>query len=72
MRTKLYMVNIMFLDIIRHSVFIQNRIQSPKRCGLKYKQDGVLNKNRTMDNAKKYNICTNVPLSQTFRFYSVW
>jgi hypothetical protein len=25
-------------------------IQSPKLCVLKYKQDGVLDKNRTMDN----------------------
>jgi hypothetical protein len=35
------------------------RIQSPKRC--------VLNENRTMDNAQKYNICINIPTSQTFR-----
>jgi hypothetical protein len=27
----------------------------------------VLNKNRTMDNVQKHNICTNVPSSQTFR-----
>jgi hypothetical protein len=27
-------------------------------CVLKYKQDGVLDQNRTMDNAQKHNICT--------------
>jgi hypothetical protein len=35
-----------------------DRIQSPKRCILKYKQDGVLDKNRTMDNVQKHNICS--------------
>jgi hypothetical protein len=30
----------------------------PKLCIFKYKQDGVLDKNRTMDNAQKHNICT--------------
>jgi hypothetical protein len=44
-----------------------DRIQCPKRCVLKYKQDDVLDENRTMDNVQKYNICTNVPSSQTFR-----
>jgi hypothetical protein len=34
-----------------------DRIQSPKLYVLKYKQDGVLNKNRTMDNVQKHNIC---------------
>jgi hypothetical protein len=37
-----------------------DRIQYPKRCVMKYKQDGVLDKNRTMYNAQKPNICTNV------------
>jgi hypothetical protein len=32
-------------------------IQSPKRRVLKYKQDGVLDKNRTMDNVQNHNIC---------------
>jgi hypothetical protein len=31
-----------------------------EKCILKYKQDGVLDKNRMMDNVQKYNICTNV------------
>jgi hypothetical protein len=44
-------------------------IQSPKRCVLKYNQDGVLDKNRTMDNVQKHNICTNLTSSQTFRSY---
>jgi hypothetical protein len=34
-------------------------IQSLKCCTLKKKQGGVLDKNRTMDNAQKHNICTN-------------
>jgi hypothetical protein len=29
---------------------------------LEYKQDGVLDKDRMMDNVQKHNICTNVPL----------
>jgi hypothetical protein len=33
---------------------------------LNKKQDGVLNKNRTMDNVPKHNSCINVPSSQTF------
>jgi hypothetical protein len=50
-----------------------DRIQSPKRCVLKYKEDGVLDKNRTMDNVQKHNIFSNVPLSQNldFIFYSL-
>jgi hypothetical protein len=32
------------------------RMQSPKRCILKYKQDGVLDKNRRMDNVQNHNI----------------
>jgi hypothetical protein len=28
-----------------------------------------LDKDRTMDNVQKHNICTNVPSSQTFRSY---
>jgi hypothetical protein len=34
---------------------------------LKCKQDGVLDKNRTMDNVQKHNIFTNVPSSKTFK-----
>jgi hypothetical protein len=45
-----------------------DRIQSPKRRVLKYKQEDVLDKNRTTDNVQKHNICTNVPSSQTFTF----
>jgi hypothetical protein len=41
-----------------------DRIQSPKRCVLKDKQGGVLDKDKTMDSVQKRNICTNVPLSQ--------
>jgi hypothetical protein len=47
-----------------------DRIQSPKRCVLKYKQDGFLDKIRAMDNAQGLNICTNVPTLQAFRTYS--
>jgi hypothetical protein len=36
----------------------EDRIPSPKRCVLKYKQDGVLDENRTMDNVQKENIYT--------------
>jgi hypothetical protein len=46
-----------------------DRIPSPKRCVLKNTQDGVLDKDKTMDNVQKHNICTNVLLSQTFRSY---
>jgi hypothetical protein len=34
-----------------------DRIQSPKRCVLKNKQDGVLDKDKMMDNVQKHNIC---------------
>jgi hypothetical protein len=44
----------------------KDRIQSPKPCVLKNKEDGVLDKDRTMDNVQKNNIRTNVPSSQTF------
>jgi hypothetical protein len=37
-------------------------IQSPKRCVLKNKQDGVFNKDRAMDNVQKHNICKNYTL----------
>jgi hypothetical protein len=36
---------------------------------LKYKQDGVLDKNRMMDNVQKHNICTNVPSLHALRSY---
>jgi hypothetical protein len=52
----------MFLDVIRRPVYISkhnvsepgdgNRIQSPKHCVLICKQEGVLDKNRTMDNVQ--------------------
>jgi hypothetical protein len=47
-------------------------IHSPKRCGLKYKQDGVLDRNGAMHNVHRHNVCTriNVASSQTFRFYN--
>jgi hypothetical protein len=48
-----------------------DRIQSPKSCVFKYKEDSALGKNRTMDSVQKHNICTNVPSSQTFRSYLV-
>jgi hypothetical protein len=44
-------------------------MQSPKRCVFKYKQDGVLDDSRTMDNVQKHNIYVNVPSSRTFRSY---
>jgi hypothetical protein len=34
-----------------------------------YKQDGVSDKNRTIDNVQKHNICVNISSSQTFRSY---
>jgi hypothetical protein len=40
------------------------KIQSPKRCVLKYKHDGILNIKRTLGIVQKHNICTNVPSSQ--------
>jgi hypothetical protein len=35
-----------------------DRIQSPKRRVLKNKQGGVLDKDKSLDNVQKYNICT--------------
>jgi hypothetical protein len=35
----------------------------------KNKQDFNLDKDKTMDNVQKHNICTNVPSAQTFRSY---
>jgi hypothetical protein len=40
-----------------------------KRCVLKNKQDGVLDKDKTTENVQIHNICTNVPSSQNFRSY---
>jgi hypothetical protein len=37
-----------------------DRIQSPKRCVLKDKQDDVLDKDKRMNNVQKHNICTYV------------
>jgi hypothetical protein len=31
-------------------------LKSPKRCALIYKQDGVLDENRAMDNVQKHNV----------------
>jgi hypothetical protein len=61
----------MFLDII-HQVLPEDgdRIQSPRRCVLKNKEDGVLDQDKTMANVQEHNICTNVPSSQTLRSYS--
>jgi hypothetical protein len=36
-----------------------DRIQSPKRCVLKDKHEGVLDKDKTMDNVQKRHICKN-------------
>jgi hypothetical protein len=44
-------------------------MESPKRYVLKNKQDGVLDKGKTMDNVQKHIISTNVSSSQTFRSY---
>jgi hypothetical protein len=41
---------------------------SRKRCVLKHKEDGVLDKNSTIDNVHKHYTCINVQLSQNFRF----
>jgi hypothetical protein len=46
-----------------------DRIRSLKCCVLKYKQDGVLDKNRMLDNVQKHNVCTNGPSSKNFRSY---
>jgi hypothetical protein len=35
-----------------------DRIQSPKRCDLKDKEDDILDEDKTMDNVQKRNICT--------------
>jgi hypothetical protein len=43
----------------------RDRIQFPKRYVLKQKQDDILNKDKTIDNVQKRNICTN------FVFYSL-
>jgi hypothetical protein len=43
-----------------------DRIQSPKRCVLRHKQDDNLDKDETMDNVQEHNNCTNLPSSQTF------
>jgi hypothetical protein len=51
--------------------FTDVTIQSPKRCVLKEKQDDILDKDKTMNNVQKRNICTNVPSSETFRSYLV-
>jgi hypothetical protein len=37
--------------------------QSSKCCVFKYKEEGVLNEDRAMDNVQKHNISTNVPSS---------
>jgi hypothetical protein len=37
-----------------------DRIQCSKRYVLKYKHDGILDKNRMMDNVQKHNICTDM------------
>jgi hypothetical protein len=69
----LCMVYMSYLALVHVSSFIDwaqlsrfsseegDRIQSPKRC--------VLNKNMTMYNVQKHNICINVPSSQTFISY---
>jgi hypothetical protein len=46
-----------------------DRIQFPQHFVLKNEQDGSLDKDNMMHNVQKHNICTNVPLSQTFRSY---
>jgi hypothetical protein len=46
-----------------------NRIQIPKGCFEKY--TGRCNKDRTISNVQKINICTNVPSSQTIRPYMI-
>jgi hypothetical protein len=43
-----------------------DRIQSPKRCVLKYKQD-ILVKDEMMDDVQELNKYTNLPSSQIFR-----
>jgi hypothetical protein len=45
-------------------------MQSPKYV-LIYKQDGALDKNRTIYNVQEHNICTNVPSSQNFRSHQL-
>jgi hypothetical protein len=53
--------NIMFLDIIHHPVFI---------CVLKNKQDGLSDKDRTMDKVQKHNICTRLTSAYIVHFVS--
>jgi hypothetical protein len=49
-----YLTNIMFLDIIHCPVYFSKIFY----LFFKNKQDCVLDKDRTMDNIKKYNSCT--------------
>jgi hypothetical protein len=41
-----------------------DRIQSPKRCALKKKRNDILDKNKTMDNVQKRNICKKTSVYQ--------
>jgi hypothetical protein len=72
---------IIFLDIVHRPVFIQNKVLfifqnsvseirfSLRNVVLKNKQEGVLDKNRPMDDVLNHNICANVSSSQTCRCY---
>jgi hypothetical protein len=68
----------MFLDIVHWPlsentvlIIFQNTLFRRLDCLLFWKINRTvfLDKARTMDNAQKHNICTNVPSSQTFRSY---
>jgi hypothetical protein len=48
------------------------RIQSPKRCVLKLKQDVVLHKNKTLGNIQKHNICTILLIDAIYLPYVAW
>jgi hypothetical protein len=62
-----HITNVMFLDI-SITLFL-SKTPSCLYFKTQYKQDRVLAKNMMTDNVQKHNICTNVPLSQTFRSY---
>jgi hypothetical protein len=52
-------VGILLRNLAQPTILHRERsVQSPKRCVFKYKQDGVLDKNRRVGNVQKHNICT--------------
>jgi hypothetical protein len=56
---------------------VSKHLKTETECSLqkivfwKINKTVFLDKDRMMENVQKYNICTNVPLSQTFRSYQI-